>query len=339
MYTTCLFCHADLGGNEVIETFPVGRRIAFDSAKGRLWVVCRKCERWNLTPLEERWEAIEQCERRFREARLRVSTDNVGMARLREGLELVRIGAPQRPEMAAWRYGDQFGRRRRAMLVRSGMAAAAIAAVGLGLQAAGIGIGAFWWAGRGLYDTLANGSSDTVVARLPHDGRVLRIRRKHLRKSRILRDDARASGEHAITVSLVHASGRELLTGDEALAAARVLLPQANRRGGSKRDVQDAVGMIERIGDAERAVHELATTSGASPYGKGRRREPLGLDDVRRLALEMALHEEQERCALEGELQLLEAAWREAEEIASIADGMFVRDSITDKLDAMKHHA
>jgi hypothetical protein len=38
------------------------------------------------------------------------------------------------------------------------------------------------------------------------------------------------------------------------------------------------------------------------------------------LALEMALHEESERRALEGELAALEAAWREAEEIAHIAD-------------------
>src|SRR3954464_6409555 len=112
MYTTCLFCHSDLGSNEVIESFPIGRRLAFDAAHGRLWVVCRKCERWNLTPLEERWEAIEQCERLFSATRLKVSTDNIGLSRLREGLELVRIGSPQRPEMAAWRYGDQFGRRR-----------------------------------------------------------------------------------------------------------------------------------------------------------------------------------------------------------------------------------
>jgi hypothetical protein len=38
------------------------------------------------------------------------------------------------------------------------------------------------------------------------------------------------------------------------------------------------------------------------------------------LALEMALHEESERRALEGELALLEAAWRDAERIAHIAD-------------------
>src|SRR5215208_1146468 len=120
MYRTCLFCSSALGSNEAVEHFPVGRRLAFDAAKGRLWVVCRKCERWNLTPLEERWEAIEECERAFRATRLRVSTDQIGLARLKEGLELVRIGEPQRPEMAAWRYGDQFGRRRRRQYLMGG---------------------------------------------------------------------------------------------------------------------------------------------------------------------------------------------------------------------------
>ncbi|MBD0320515.1 MAG: hypothetical protein ICV87_09295, partial [Gemmatimonadetes bacterium] len=38
------------------------------------------------------------------------------------------------------------------------------------------------------------------------------------------------------------------------------------------------------------------------------------------LALEMALHEEQERRAREGELAVLEAAWRDAEQVAAIAD-------------------
>jgi hypothetical protein len=36
----------------------------------------------------------------------------------------------------------------------------------------------------------------------------------------------------------------------------------------------------------------------------------------------MALTEESERRALEGELAALEAAWREAEEIAAIADAL-----------------
>ena len=332
MYTTCLFCHADLGRNEVVEAFPVGRRLAFDAAKGRLWVVCRKCERWNLTPLEERWEAIEDCERRFRDARLRASTDNVGRARLREGLELVRIGAPQRPELAAWRYGDQFGRRRRAMLVRGGVAAAALATVGVGLHAAGIGVFGMWWAGRGIYDTMVNGREDAVVAHIPHEGRQLRVKRKHLRKSAILRDG------DGLAVVLRHAgegawSEKRLeLRGDAAFVAARQLLPQANRRGGSKRDVHEAVGMIERIGDANAAVRELAT----SDARHADRDRPLGLGDVRRLALEMVLHEEQERRALEGELAMLETAWRAAEEVAAIADGMFVDDGVASRLEALR---
>jgi hypothetical protein len=39
MFTTCLFCHASLGSNASMLTFPIGRRVAFDEERGRLWVV------------------------------------------------------------------------------------------------------------------------------------------------------------------------------------------------------------------------------------------------------------------------------------------------------------
>ncbi|MYE17206.1 MAG: hypothetical protein F4Y07_12070 [Gemmatimonadetes bacterium] len=48
------------------------------------------------------------------------------------------------------------------------------------------------------------------------------------------------------------------------------------------------------------------------------------MPDSTRLALELALHEEQERRALEGELWILEKAWKEAEEIAAIADSLLL---------------
>ena len=141
MYSTCIFCNSPLGANEVVEHFPVGRRVAFDAEKGRLWAICPSCARWNLSPLEERWEALEECERAFRETRLRTSTDEIGMARLAEGLELVRIGRPLRPEFAAWRFGDQLGLRRRrvlrtagaATLLTGGSAAAGMALAGTAL--------------------------------------------------------------------------------------------------------------------------------------------------------------------------------------------------------------
>ena len=166
MYSACIHCHAALGSNESIEAFPTGRRLSFDPAKGRLWVICPGCRRWNLTPLEERWEAIEECERHFRDTRLRVSTDEVGLARVRSGVELVRIGRPLRGEMAAWRYGDQFGRRRRSALIKVGIGAGVVGAALIGGVAAGVitGVPLGWlWLGRG------------TVARFHESRRVARV--------------------------------------------------------------------------------------------------------------------------------------------------------------------
>ena len=52
-----------------------------------------------------------------------------------------------------------------------------------------------------------------------------------------------------------------------------------------------------------------------------------------RLVLEMAGHEDTERRALEGELALLEDAWREAEEIAAIADRLLVPPRIEELIE------
>jgi hypothetical protein len=57
---------------------------------------------------------------------------------------------------------------------------------------------------------------------------------------------------------------------------------------------------------------------------------------VDRLALEMALHEDQERRAMEGELAALEEAWRDAEEIAAIADDMFLPDGVSERLRVLR---
>src|SRR5256885_7300480 len=208
MYTHCIYCHADLGNNSVIETFPVGRRLAFYAAKGRLWAVCRKCERWNLTPLEERWEAVEDCERRFRAARKRVSTENIGLARLDEGLELVRIGEPLRPEFAAWRYGDQFGRRRRRALVLGTTVGVFTGAVLVGHVATGVAAGG---AVQGL-QALLNGFNAfraiRVVARVPvSGGRLLKLRLTHLTKARLVPRSGRPGGRAARAPPLPRAGG------------------------------------------------------------------------------------------------------------------------------------
>jgi len=333
VYSTCLYCKRPLGSNEVIESFPVGRRLAFDPAKGRLWVVCRRCERWNLSPLEERWEAFEECERLFRATRLRASTDNVGLAKLKEGLELVRIGAPMRPEFAAWRYGDQFGRRRRRAVLWTSAGIVVVGAITIGGVAAGVG--------AGFAPQLPN-----IILNLPirarvrtPDGRVLKFRLPDVQKTRLLME---SESDHWI-LSVKHRKGQETFEGEAARRIAGQLLPTINRMSGSRQSVSDAVDKLEQAGGPDRYLERILrefTPSAPLGYGqplfKGKPGVVRKLPVSARLALEMALHEEQEMRALMGELVELELAWQEAEEIASIADTMFVPPSVQTSLERMR---
>ena len=345
MYSTCLYCNNALGTNEVVETFPVGRRLAFDQSKGRLWVVCRKCEKWNLSPLEERWEAIEQCERLFHDARKRVSTDNIGLAKLTEGLELVRIGEPMRPEFAAWRYGDQFGRRRtRAIVIGVGAAA-----VGGGILIAGATAGILSGGGYGLYQGIsslyevARKKRRLAVVTAPN-GQRLTVRGEHADRTRIVLGDPHADGW---SLDLHHTTGRIRLEGDHARRATALIMPKVNMGGASREKVQDAVKRIESSGNPEKFLQWLALMPEprAEPTSWKRwakPRPPQGgvskLPLETRLAVEMAVNEENERRALEGELTLLELEWKEAEEIAGIADRLG-NETVDEQFEALKRKA
>jgi hypothetical protein len=343
VYSTCLFCNQPLGANEIFESFPVGRRLAFDAAKGRLWVVCRKCERWNLSPLEERWEAIEQAERLYSETRKRVATDQIGLARLGDGMELVRIGAPLRPEFAAWRYGDQFGRRRTRQLLIAGGGIAALGGLVIGGAAIGVSLASFGWM-FGQFGRLAiHGGEETIVARVrTTEGRVLPVRRRHLAESTMSR-----GSDGSLALDLRYKNGQSHFEGPEALRIASLVVPAVNRFGGSKATVAAAVSQIESVGGPERYVEQLARRAESATAVRGRphrfgrkgrigRTGLYGLTRIDRLGLEMALHEETERRAMEGELALLESAWRDAEEIAEISDNMFLPDSVRSSLDALR---
>jgi hypothetical protein len=131
MYDRCHVCERSLGRNSVLQNMPIGRRLSFDRERGRLWVVCPRCGEWNLTPLEERWEAVEDCARRFATATVRASSAHVGLAHV-SGIELLRVGgAVHHDELANWRYGPRLRRRRRRnTLLVSGAGVMGGAAVG-----------------------------------------------------------------------------------------------------------------------------------------------------------------------------------------------------------------
>ena len=332
------------------------------SERGRLWVVCRKCEKWNLTPLEERWEAIESCERLFRDTRKRVSTDNIGLARLSEGLELVRIGEPQRPEFAAWRYGDQFGRRRRRGLIL--VAGVATAGIGLlSLAVAPLVVGGAVLAATATATNVAwqlafhvgmAWRNRRVLGEVPSDdGKRWLIRGKYLQTLRLI--PAAADDGWAIEVGC-EADGvrrRAVIEGAEARRLAAKLVPTFTPDGARKEDVLRAVKRIEEKADAETYLRWLARNTRRSRDFMRRKDVVTGQRNVPGtsydtfalqgplvgLAVEMAVNEENERHALESELALLEEAWKDAEEVASIADRLMMPRDVDEKLAKLKNRS
>lgn len=331
MYQTCMYCNKSLRTNEVVEDFPVGRRLAFDAAKGRLWVVCRSCERWNLSPLEERWEAVETCEKLFRDTRLRSSTENIGLARHAEGLELVRIGKPLRPEFAAWRYGDQFGRRRRRHIIT--WSAVGVAWVGGVAFTSSIALGGFvaGFVGMLPQGLIQSWHNSKQVARFAHsDGQVRTLNQAVRKTTRVAPADDEIGfrvethlGKHLKPGGRFWADRREWFEGEDARRAMNTVLRLINFGGAGTEEVKRAVSQIESHRHSSAFLNDVV--------GRSVHRDSRGIPGwihkmpkPTRLALEMAVHEEDERRALEGELWRLEQAWRDAEEIAAISDSLLL---------------
>lgn len=367
MYSTCIFCASDLGANDSIEAFPVGSRLAFDAWKGRLWAICPRCARWNLAPLEDRWEAVEQAEKRFRDSRLRVHSENVGLARLPDGSRLIRVGEALPGELAAWRYGAEISRRRRKyMLGAAGAVLLPVVAAG-GVMAVGA-VSAAGGATQAVSQGLMYWQSRRIVDRVPADrsptGERLVLRRYQLNSARLGTDE---EGQISLLLpkALPDAEEPLVLTGAAARSALGRVMATVNRKGAREMELTTALNLIARAGGPDGLLRDMAGVGKALglprvvdyrraaalrnplpaagttwraivrsfrgevvPYKKlsaadvGFAGAPIGerLPPTQALALEMALHEESERRALAGEFVALEAAWREAEEIAAIAD-------------------
>ena len=318
MYATCLFCHHHLGRNQLVPGFTVGRRLAFDPARGRLWVVCEHCHRWNLTAMEERWEALESCEQLFRDTPLRISTDNVGLAVVPEGLTLVRVGRAPRPEIAAWRYGRLL----RAQLRRHPAGRLLARAAGDAAQAAGMlassvartlghvgiprpGYDAFTWLRIRVHAV-------RPLALVPGPlGEPFVLRWSHLEGAELIRPERREPWRIVVR----HANAALTLAGDEGLRTAGKLLAALNGAGATAEHVQAAIRKVDDAGNPDGYFARIAALALRTSWG----RHPDAVADGPMLPV---LASDAERRAMDGELTALEAAWREAEEIAAIADAL-----------------
>lgn len=342
MYSSCLFCSAPFGRNREIEHLPIGRRIAYDEHQGRLWIVCRQCDRWNLTPFDERWEAIEQCERRFRDTQVRISSDNIGLARLDEGLELVRIGQPLRPEFAAWRYGGRFlARRYRRVLhaVRNG-GLLALPVLSLAISPlAPLGCSAV--AALAAYRLWRRPS-----LRIGFEGdEELGLNLQQIQRSVLIQDPGAPDGWGIMVERLPEPPSarwarirrkfqdREVvLTGADARLVAAMVLPRLNVLGGDADTVTEATRWLTAAGGPAHAFRTFARSHHVRPALDAHRGMLATMHPGVRLALEMALHEDEEHKALAGELSVLAWAWRREERLAAIADGLGIPESVERQL-------
>ena len=80
--------------------------------------------------------------------------------------------------------------------------------------------------------------------------------------------------------------------------AIRSYYAHLNPAGGTREAVSEAVRWLEAVGGSERALHSFARSRYVRPVFESQERTLTSVHPEARLALEMALHEEEERRAL-----------------------------------------
>lgn len=323
MFTRCLVCAAPFAANGVLERMPLGRRLAFDPGRGRLWVVCRSCRRWSLMPIEDRWEALEELQQHF-VAGVVVLAQTENIALLRAGpLELVRVGGAGRTEEAWWRYGSELLTRKRNW-DRLGIAGriAAGAAVAGGWAAGGFSMLGVWLIMGHGRTNFRDGARWLRFGRFAWQGRASCAACGH--ELGVIRFSDRNSlgifaapdgGEIEIVsrcpgCGLYRGAGLHL-KGDEAGRTLRRVLAFHHFAGASEQRVARATRLLEEAGSA-RDLARIVVQGGKR------------LGDLPRtgaIALEMAANESMEQTLLQLDVAELRARWRREEELAAISDG------------------
>ena len=347
VYSDCLRCDAALGRNAELTRLPIGRRIAFDATRGRLWVVCPSCDQWNLVPIEERWEALEECERLASGAEARADGGGIGVARTKSGLELLRASGISDADIANARYGRRIKERQR--LLQATLAALAFLAIALGVRAAGASgsamVGGFvaLYAGYWLFNVWRSPVRGWLRLTVASGRRIILWPWKWKGLRFAIPDPTKPP------VLYVPRLGTELaLRGDEAMEFLAALLPRINGADCVDASIRRAVQVVTEAEAQGRRLQNQARRK----TSRGRRKadpdaffrpwerlagsccfQPLtAVPPVRRLALEMAIMEEMEQRELARYAKTVGEAWGNEEEIAAIADDLLTPPQVTERL-------
>ncbi len=334
MFTRCILCHKPFPPNGIFGHLPPGRRLAFDPERGRLWVVCESCHRWNLCPIEERWEALHQLERMARDQSLLVAeTDNIALLNAGE-LFLVRVGKAGLAEQAWWRYGRELHKRRSSFFsTRSQIAAYTFGAMQYLGELVGLGD-----------EDLTITWDDTPAAD------ILRWRRfgwaawhGHLdcpycqSTLRALRYDIswwvfpQVDGQGRVSVQVPcprcdpwTPKNVYTIEGPESENVLRRVLAYQHIMGAPEGTIREAARVIEDAGGTDPGALEKLVS------GPGKK-SLWGMGKTRSIALEIAVNESVEHRMMAQELKALEFMWKREEELARIMDEELTPKDILEK--------
>jgi hypothetical protein len=333
----------------------VGRKLAFDTTGGRLWVICPHCGQWNLTPLEERWEALEECERLAATAEAKSGGKVLALAQTSSGLELLRVGGMTDADIANWRYGRRIAARQRGMLWTLMPLAALAVALGYGAWR----VSGAWFIG--VYAAALAGTVLFLFWRTPPrlwlrvadgDGRQHVLWPWQLQRVRL----ERAAADRAPVLVIPRMRGERRLQGTRAAAVLASLLPKVN---GADCAVVALPNVLARVAGAEKAAARTPRKPGRAQRRRDRANgrghtAPVSLRPwehlvyagpvewvlssipEHRLALEMAVTEEVEQLELQARAEALTEDWREEEEIGAISDDLLLPESISERLRTMR---
>jgi hypothetical protein len=177
-------------------------------------------------------------------------------------------------------------------------------------------------------------ADEEVAARVVITQRPVTLTHGAVRRATVRHDDT-----DGLALTFRSDSGTARWSGPRAEQGTAAMLAHLNAAGAPRDVVDGALDRLVAAGspeaflaalgrrarwrrDVEPAAHGEFAFAAAAP--------------VSRLALEMALNDARERRAMDGELRALEDAWREAEEIAAIADDLALPGRVRQAFDRLR---
>jgi hypothetical protein len=317
LFTKCLFCGCGFPRNSLFNLVPPGERLAYDPERSRIWSICARCQRWNLIPIDDRYDAIDVLERAVSDrGHFLAGTANISWYQV-DDISVIRIGPARLIERVSWRYGRELIKRGRSYeRPRTRFVAATLGA----FARLGEAFGAFEldrdWGPSGAADILRWQRFGSVAwtgrTPCPYCHSVLHT--LYFGVSWWLRPRF-DHGRLVVGVPCTRCdpwTPRNVfdVTGTSAQQLLRRALAYQHIAGASEREVTHATKLIERSGSAERLVLDLSDG----------RTSLWSLGPLRTLALEIAANHLSERRQLELRLHGIEAEWRIEEGLAAIID-------------------